>query len=94
MPTNIEVGEGDVEKIEAGNAGNKEYKRQCQRILVHFISYKNETEKDDRDLIGGKRFLKMSRDLAVEESSTSRSCITILGKGSWTWHITYLRSTW
>ena len=50
MPTNIEVGEGDVERIEAGNAGNKEYKRQCQRILGHFISYKNETEKDDRDL--------------------------------------------
>ena len=50
MPTNIELGEGEVEKIEAGNAGNKEYKRQCQRILGHFISYKNETEKDDRDL--------------------------------------------
>ena len=50
MPTNIEVGDGDVEKIEEGNAGNKEYRRQCERILGHFISYKTETEKDDRDL--------------------------------------------
>jgi hypothetical protein len=50
MPTNIEVSEGDVERIEEGNAGNKEYRRQCQRILGHFIAYKTETEKDDRDL--------------------------------------------
>ena len=50
MPTNIEVGEEAIERIEAGNAGNQEYRRQCDRILGHFISYTKETEKDDREL--------------------------------------------
>ena len=51
MPTNVELGEGDVERIEEGGVGSKEYKRQCERILGHFITYRTETEKDNRDML-------------------------------------------
>ena len=44
MPHNLVVTDAEVEKIEEGNAGNKEYKRQCDRILGHFNKFKCETD--------------------------------------------------
>ena len=50
MPHNLVETDAEVEKIEEGNAGNKEYKRQCDRILGHFNKFKCETENDDRSI--------------------------------------------
>ena len=39
-----------MKDYESGTAGNKEYNRQVERILDHFVSYLRDKEKDDRPM--------------------------------------------
>ena len=50
MPQNVVIDQVEVERIEAGTSGNKEYKRQVERILKHFSTYLTDTEKEERSI--------------------------------------------
>ena len=51
MPGNRVISDEEVVQAGEGSKGNKEYKRQCERILGHFKTFLRETEKDERDLV-------------------------------------------
>ena len=48
MPSNITVTDDEVERSEEGTAGNKEYRRQCERILGHFCQFLKDKEGEER----------------------------------------------
>ena len=50
MPSNITVTDEEVERIEEGNAGNREYRRQCERILGHFCQFLKDKEEEERPI--------------------------------------------
>ena len=50
MPSSISVTDEEVERIEEGNAGNKEYRRQCERILGHLSQFLKDKEKEERPI--------------------------------------------
>ena len=50
MPFNVIIGEDEVERIETGTGGNKEYKRQIERILNHFLTFVKDVKKDGRSI--------------------------------------------
>ena len=50
MPNTISLTVEEVERIEEGNVGNKEYKRQCERILGHLCQFLKDKEKEVRSI--------------------------------------------
>ena len=50
MPNTISLTVEEVERIEEGNAGNKEYKRQGERILGHLSQFFKDKENEERSI--------------------------------------------